>query len=84
MEDARSDKLCVDCRAEAPKEESEHTPISAKHGWRLSYTVDAKGRKKMEWRCRECWAIYRAKLRPKVDVFTPEDIPGLSRRAPRG
>jgi len=84
MDDARIAKICVDCRAQAPKEESEHTPISAKHGWRLSYTMGTNGGKKMEWRCRECWATYRANSRAKPEILTPEDIPGMSRRAPRG
>jgi hypothetical protein len=62
VKDALTEKYCVDCLVEAPKEESDHTPISSKYGWRLTYTT-ADGRKKMEWRCPQCWAKYRHKIR---------------------
>jgi hypothetical protein len=63
VQDALINKSCVDCGIAAPKEESDHTPISSKYGWRLACYTTTDGRKKMQWRCPECWVVYRDKTR---------------------
>ncbi len=55
---------CVDCGALPPPTETNYTLISPRHGWRLSRTVDRDGKKKMEWRCPNCWAKYRERTSP--------------------
>ncbi|XXT20331.1 hypothetical protein WME94_02020 [Sorangium sp. So ce429] len=52
---------CVDCGTPAPKTETNYTLISSRYGWRLTRTVDASGRRMMEWRCPACYTRYRSK-----------------------
>ncbi|WP_437288378.1 hypothetical protein [Sorangium sp. So ce406] len=52
---------CVDCSTPAPKTETNYTLISSRYGWRLTRTVDANGRRMMEWRCPSCYTRHRAK-----------------------
>jgi uncharacterized paraquat-inducible protein A len=56
---------CVDCRQLAPQTETNYTLISQQHGWRVSRTVDASGRRAMEWRCPRCFAKHRERSLPK-------------------
>jgi Zn-finger protein len=62
MEDLER-RQCVDCLVFAPKTETSYTLISQQHGWRLLRTVDAAGRKVLEWRCPDCFAAHREKSR---------------------
>ena len=54
-------KACVDCGTVAPPTETNYTLISQRHGWRLTRTVDGKGRRAVEWRCPKCYARFREK-----------------------
>jgi len=56
---ADSRQLCADCGQQPPATETNYTLISARHGWRLSRSVDENGQKVMRWRCPECWKKYR-------------------------
>jgi hypothetical protein len=51
---------CVDCRAHSPPTRTQHTLISAKHGWRLIRVAGSDGSHRFEWRCPKCWASYKA------------------------
>jgi hypothetical protein len=52
-------QTCADCGEQPPATETNYTLISARHGWRLSRSVDETGQKVMKWRCPECWKKYR-------------------------
>jgi hypothetical protein len=52
-------QTCADCGQQPPATETNYTLISARHGWRLSRSVDANGHKVMKWRCPDCWKKYR-------------------------
>jgi DNA-directed RNA polymerase subunit RPC12/RpoP len=56
---ADESQACVDCGQQPPATETNYTLISARHGWRLSRTVDEKGQRAMKWRCPECWRKFR-------------------------
>ncbi|AUX39095.1 uncharacterized protein SOCE26_004770 [Sorangium cellulosum] len=56
----RPAQRCVDCSTPAPKTETNYTLISSRYGWRLTRTLDAHGRRMMEWRCPACYGRYRA------------------------
>ena len=51
--------MCADCGQPPPATETNYTLISARHGWRLSRSVEPNGQKVMKWRCPECWRKYR-------------------------
>jgi hypothetical protein len=51
---------CVDCKTLAPSTDSDHTLISAQHGWRLTRGKTAGGHNAMEWRCPACWGRFKA------------------------
>lgn len=57
---ARNEARCIDCGSLPPPTDPDNTLIS-RHGWRLTRAVDGDGRKRMEWRCPECWKEYRSK-----------------------
>jgi hypothetical protein len=52
---------CTDCGTAAPTTETNYTLISARHGWRLSLTKTADGRREAVWRCPSCWEIFRGR-----------------------
>jgi hypothetical protein len=60
---AAPERRCVGCGAAPPiGSDGSITLLSLKHGWRLSRKADgASGEGRSEWRCRACWAAYRAK-----------------------
>jgi hypothetical protein len=43
--------------------ETNYTLISQQYGWRLTRRTTAAGRKVAEWRCPDCFAKYRARLK---------------------
>ncbi|WP_437675795.1 hypothetical protein [Sorangium sp. So ce131] len=57
----RITQRCVDCGTAAPKTETNYTLISSRYGWRLTRTLDADGRRTLEWRCPGCYALFRSK-----------------------
>jgi hypothetical protein len=52
-------QTCADCGQQPPATETNYTLISARHGWRLSRSVDPNGVKLMKWRCPDCWKKHR-------------------------
>jgi hypothetical protein len=62
----RKVQRCVDCRAFSPEANTNHTLISARHGWRLHRRVDTEGKMTLEWRCPNCWTKFKEKNAPKV------------------
>lgn len=56
---AAARRTCVGCHHLSPPTRSEHTLISAQHGWRLSRVPVAGGEARLEWRCPSCWAKHR-------------------------
>jgi hypothetical protein len=56
---AESRQTCADCGETPPATETNYTLISARHGWRLSRSVDEHGQKVMKWRCPDCWKKFR-------------------------
>ena len=50
---------CVDCAAGAPPTNTRYTLISSQHGWRLRRGVGVDGVPFIEWRCPECWAVFK-------------------------
>jgi hypothetical protein len=52
-------QTCVDCGRQPPQTETNYTLISARHGWRLSRSVDPSGLRVMKWRCPDCWKKHR-------------------------
>jgi hypothetical protein len=61
--DQKNVRQCVDCGALSPETETNYTLISSRHGWRLTRSFDAEGRKIMEWRCPPCWNRFRENKR---------------------
>ncbi len=59
--DSKERRVCVDCNEIAPATETNYTLISQRHGWRLTRTTDAAGRKVMEWRCPTCFSRFKPK-----------------------
>ena len=57
----RNVRVCTDCKTESPEVETNYTLISARHGWRLSRTLDARGKLLMQWRCPRCWALFKSR-----------------------
>jgi hypothetical protein len=58
--EGRSLHICVDCGTESPEVETSFTLISARHGWRLTRSTDAKGQTLMQWRCPSCWSLFKS------------------------
>lgn len=58
-------KVCVDCNTLSPPTDSDYTLISQRHGWRLTRSTDAEGKRSAEWRCPQCFVKIREKLQPK-------------------
>ena len=54
-----SKQTCADCGQQPPATETNYTLISARHGWRLSRSVEPSGVKVMKWRCPDCWRKHR-------------------------
>jgi len=51
---------CVDCEILSPRVETNHTLISSRYGWRLHREVSfATGDTTYEWRCPNCWTLFR-------------------------
>jgi hypothetical protein len=46
---------CVDCGQVAPETETAYTLIGQRHGWRLGFALDARGKRFPEWRCPDCF-----------------------------
>jgi DNA-directed RNA polymerase subunit RPC12/RpoP len=46
--------VCVDCGKTAPGTETPYTLIGRRHRWRLTFAVDAQGKRLPEWRCAKC------------------------------
>jgi hypothetical protein len=61
---------CVDCAKLPPDAESAYTLIGGKSGWRLTRHRDAAGAVIPEWRCPECWAVFRKKTMPPGKMST--------------
>ena len=55
---------CVRCKTFAPPTNTNHTLISASYGWRLTRGL-VDGEPVVEWRCPDCWRIYKAALADK-------------------
>lgn len=55
----RTINRCVDCKSAAPRTNTNFTLISSEHGWRLSFSRDADGRRVPEWRCPRCWNAHK-------------------------
>jgi len=56
-------RQCVDCHCRSPMTETGYTLISSRYGWRLTKTVNAAGKRAMEWRCPKCWSNYRPRAK---------------------
>jgi hypothetical protein len=50
---------CVECGTKSPETETNYTLISSRHGWRLTRSFDAEGRRVMQWRCPNCWNNFK-------------------------
>jgi hypothetical protein len=74
-------RVCVDCRASAPRTETNYTLISSKHGWRLAKRIDAVTGLVFEWRCPSCWERYKATRGAPASTPRPDDGPASARRA---
>ncbi len=48
-------QVCVQCARTSPATDSNHTLISARHGWRLTREQSASGQLAVAWRCPKCW-----------------------------
>jgi hypothetical protein len=59
--DVKINRKCIDCGIDPPVTEGPITLMSVQHGWRLVRAVDVAGQTVMEWRCAQCWALYRDK-----------------------
>lgn len=46
--------VCVDCGKVAPSTETPYTLIGPRFSWRLTFAVDAQGKRSQEWRCGTC------------------------------
>ena len=55
---------CVDCGANAPALEEEHT-LRSQMGWRLTFEKLPDGTNMPTWRCPACWAKKKAAQLPK-------------------
>lgn len=53
---------CIDCGANAPDTNTQHTLISKSFGWRLSRRAGPGGRMLLEWRCPSCWREHKEVL----------------------
>lgn len=51
---------CIDCGLQAPETESAYTLIGQRHGWRLTWLLDATGKRTPEWRCDKCFRRAKA------------------------
>jgi len=58
-DDHPPERQCATCKIVAPATPSAHTLISAKFGWRLQRTHDARGAVSVAWLCPRCWAARR-------------------------
>jgi hypothetical protein len=67
------DQVCVDCKRVSPPTRSEHTLLSATHGWRLQRVQNPDGSLVLQWRCPACWS------RRKQSQATPPSL-----ESPRG
>jgi hypothetical protein len=83
--DTQTSHQCVGCRAWSPPTETEHTLISAQHGWRLTRRFDDAGTMVVEWRCPACWARYKQRKNMTATPLDgvpaarlPDDIPPSS------
>src|SRR5437868_622275 len=50
---------CVGCSKSVPETPQDYTPISARFGWRLTRRAGDDGRYVAEWRCPECWSLFK-------------------------
>jgi hypothetical protein len=66
----QSMRQCIDCRAVAPKTDTNYTLISSKYGWRLSRRTDSAGSLIVEWRCPTCWDKHKAQRAPASPAST--------------
>jgi len=55
--------VCADCHKVAPSTETPYTLIGNRFRWRLTFAVDALGKRQHEWRCEAC--ARRAKRAPR-------------------
>jgi len=69
------DQTCVDCKRLSPPTRTEHTLLSAAHGWRLQRRQNADGTLVLEWRCPNCWNRRKLGLQPALQpVESPRGI----------
>jgi hypothetical protein len=68
MFDERQLNRCIDCDIIQPQTETNYTLISSRHGWRLTRSFDAEGKKVLEWRCPSCWAAFRDRRKEEVSL----------------
>jgi hypothetical protein len=61
LAEEETERHCVDCGIRSPSQVSEYTLIGSRYGWRLTKTARPDGRPLLQWRCRGCFADYRAK-----------------------
>jgi hypothetical protein len=66
MSDLESRNHCVGCGTSSPATETNYTLIGPQYGWRVSRSVDPKGRKIAEWHCPKCWARRRSTIPPPM------------------
>ncbi len=63
--------ICIDCGQPAPETSTDYTLISTQFGWRLQRRVLPGGGVALEWRCAECWKLY--KHQREVDPLAGSD-----------
>lgn len=51
--------ICIDCEQAAPETSTDYTLISTQFGWRLQRRVLPDGGVALEWRCAECWKLFK-------------------------
>jgi hypothetical protein len=68
------DQTCNDCKRVSPPTRTEHTLLSATHGWRLQRVVNADGSVSLLWRCPSCWSRRKATTPTPQSLGTPRGI----------
>jgi hypothetical protein len=82
-------EMCVDCHKVSPETDTAYTLMGTQFGWRLTRSKTTDGSLLLEWRCAECWAIYKRKPEATTAVGPPSKarpppLPRPTRRPPKG
>ena len=72
-------RVCADCRKQAPETETSYTLIDAKHGWRNIRRKMPDGQYSIEWRCPECWLAHK-KNAGNAPILGAESQPRMKTR----